>query len=278
MAVAEAPEDRIERQRQEKEAHELGTPEGTVIYRAVRQDGEHTLRESSAALAWSGLAAGISMGLSLMAEGLLAAHLPEAAWTPLLTKFGYAAGFLVVILGRQELFTEQTLSAILPLLSRDREEGHLPNVARVWLVILAANLVGAAAFAAFTAWSGAFGPEAHRAFSHIGHAAMAHGWGTTFARGIYAGFIIATMIWLLPGAGASRLWIIIILAYLVGIAALSHVVAGSVECLYVVFRGERPMSDYLLGFLVPSLLGNSLGGVSLVATLAHAQHAPEESR
>jgi formate-nitrite transporter family protein len=244
----------------------------------VRQDGADTLARGSGALAWSGLAAGLSMGLSLIAEGLLRAHLPDAAWTPLVTKLGYAAGFLVVILGRQELFTEQTLSAMLPLLSRDRHEGHLANVARVWLVILAANLLGAAAFAAFTAWSGAFGPEAHRAFSHIGHAAMAHGWSTTFARAVYAGFIIATMIWLLPAADASRIWVIVILAYLVGLAALSHVIAGSVECLYVVFRGERPVADYLFGFLVPALLGNSVGGVSLVATLAHAQHAPEESR
>ncbi len=275
--MTESPE-RTERQQQEAEAHDIGTPQGTVIYRAVRQDGVHTLHQSSGSLAWSGLAAGISMGLSLVAEGLLAAHLPEAAWTPVITKTGYAIGFLVVILGRQQLFTEQTLSAILPLLSRDRHEGHLPNVARTWMVILAANLAGATAFAAFTAWSGAFGPEAHSAFSHIGHAAMSHSWGTTFARAIYAGFIIATMIWLLPGAGASRFWIIAVLAYLVGLAALSHVIAGSVECLYVVLRGERPLYDYVFRFLVPALLGNSLGGVALVATLAHVQHAPEESR
>jgi formate/nitrite transporter FocA (FNT family) len=276
--VAEQKTDRIEQHNQEAEAHQRSAPEGTIIYRAVRQDGDDTLARGSGALAWSGLAAGMSMGLSLVAEGLLKAHLPDAPWAPLISKFGYAAGFLVVILGRQELFTEQTLSAVLPLLSRDRAHGHLRNVARVWIVILAANLAGGAAFAAFTAWGGAFGPEAHRAFSHIGHAAMAHGAWTTFSRGVYAGFIIATMIWMLPAAGASRFWVIVVLAYLVGVAALAHVVAGSIECLYVVFRGERPLADYVLGFLLPSLLGNSVGGVSLVATLAHAQHAPEESR
>src|SRR5438105_15316759 len=93
----------------EAKAGQEHIPEGEVIYRAIRQDGEHALAESSASLGWSGLAAGLSMGFSLAGEGLLKAHLPEAVWTPLVSKFGYALGFLMVILGRQQLFTEQTL-------------------------------------------------------------------------------------------------------------------------------------------------------------------------
>jgi formate-nitrite transporter family protein len=263
--------------KQEHEAHQRSTPHGEVIYRAVRQDGDDTLGRSTSELAWSGVAAGISMGMSFLAEGMLRMHLPEAAWTPLVTKLGYSVGFLIVVLGRQELFTEQTLNAILPLLSRDREHGVLSNVARVWATILLANLIGTAAFAAFTAWSGAFPPEAHRAFSHIGHAALAHGFGTTVARAVYAGFIIATMIWLLPAADSARFWIIFALAWLVGVAGLAHIIAGSAETLYVVFRGERAFSEYVTAFLVPAFVGNSLGGVALVAALAHAQHAPEES-
>src|SRR4051794_39334268 len=95
----------------EDEAHEESLAEGEIIYRSVRQDGENTLAETTSALAWSGVAAGISMGFSMIVEGLLKAHLPEAGWTPLVTKLGYCAGFLIVVLGRQELFTEQTLSA-----------------------------------------------------------------------------------------------------------------------------------------------------------------------
>src|SRR3954465_11228622 len=163
----------------EEEAQAHGLAEGEIIYRSVRQDGMHTLEETTAALAWSGMAAGISMGFSMVAEGLLKAHLPEASWVPLVTKFGYAAGFLIVVLGRQELFTEQTLSAILPLLSHDAEHGTIGNVARVWIVILAANILGTAAFAAVAAWSGAFSPETAAAFSTIGHADLCHGFYVT---------------------------------------------------------------------------------------------------
>src|SRR5690242_9158022 len=97
---------------QERKAKDEGVPEGDLIYRSVRQDGEYELQQTSSTLMWSGLAAGLSMGFSLIAEGLLRAHLPERPWTLLVSKFGYSAGFLIVVLGRQQLFTEQTLTAV----------------------------------------------------------------------------------------------------------------------------------------------------------------------
>ena len=218
------------------------------------------------------------MGFSFGAEGLLRAHLPEAGWTPLISKFGYALGFVIVVLGRQQLFTEQTLTAILPLLSRDRPDGIVVGVARMWAVVLLANIVGTALFAMTAAWTQAFDPDVRVAFTMIGREAMSHDFWTTMLRGVMAGFLIATMIWLLPGSGSARLWIVLLLTYVVGIAGLSHIIAGSAEALFLVMTGERPFSDYLLHFFVPTLTGNAIGGVALVAALAHAQHAPDESR
>jgi formate/nitrite transporter FocA (FNT family) len=261
---------------QEAQAQEEHVPEGEVIYRAIRQDGDHALGMTNGELIWSGVAAGISMGFSLAAEGVLRAHLPDAPWRPLVAKLGYSVGFLIVILGRQQLFTEQTLTAMLSLFSADREEGTLGNVARLWMIVLIANLVGAALFAGAAAWTPAFSPEVREAFGHIGHEALNPGFVANLVRGIYAGFLIATMVWLLPGSGESRMWIVIVIAWVVGVASLAHVIAGSSETLYVVFRGERALSDYLLNFLVPTFLGNSIGGVALVATFAHAQHAPKQ--
>ncbi len=258
-------------------AQEEHVPEGDVIYRAIRSDGDHALGMSNAELAWSGLAAGLSMGFSLAAEGVLRAHLPDAPWRPIVSKLGYAIGFLIVILGRQQLFTEQTLTAILSLFAVDRREGTIGNVARLWTIVLIANIVGAALFAAAAAWTPAFSPDVRTAFAHIGHEALNPGFTSTLVRAVYAGFLIATMVWLLPGSGQSRMWIVIIIAWVVGMASLAHVVAGSSETLYVVFRGERAFADYLINFLVPAFVGNSIGGVALVAALAHAQHAPAQA-
>src|SRR3954470_1041143 len=268
----------VEDKEKDSQAADEHVPEGEVIYCAIKQDGDHALGETSGVLAWSGLAAGFSMGFSLAAEGVLKAHLPDTAWTPLVTKFGYALGFLIVILGRQQLFTEQTLTAMLPLFSANRREGTIGNVARLWTIVLIANLIGAAVFAAAAAWTPAVTPEVRDAFAHIGHEALNPGFTSNLVRGIYAGFLIATMVWLLPGSGESRMWIVIVIAWVVGIASLAHVIAGSVETLFVVFYGERAMTDYLWSFLLPSFIGNSIGGVALVAALAHAQHAPQPGR
>jgi formate/nitrite transporter FocA (FNT family) len=262
---------------QEHRAKEEGVPEGDLIYRSVRQDGEHALRMGSPDLMWSGFAAGLSMGFSLIAEGLLQAHLPERSWTPLVSKFGYAAGFLMVVLGRQQLFTEQTLTAVLPLLAGNRPLGRFSNLARLWVVVLVANLVGAAVVSAATALTSAFPPDVHTAFLRIGSAAMSHHFATTLVRGIYAGFLIAVMIWLLPGADAARLWIVILLAYIVGVGEFSHIIAGSAECFYMIFAGERTALEYLTGYFAPALIGNACGGVIFVAALAHAQHGPSDS-
>lgn len=109
------------------------------MHETIRLEGEEELKRSNSALAFSGLAAGLSMGFSLIAQGLLQAHLPDAGWTPLVVNWGYSFGFLIVVLGRQQLFTENTLTVILPLLVR-RDRKTLLAVARLWAIVLVANL------------------------------------------------------------------------------------------------------------------------------------------
>lgn len=89
------------------EAEEIGSPSGSVVYRAIYKEGESELERNNTALGWSGLAAGLSMGFSPLTEAILQAHLPDARWAALVAKIGYAAGFLFVILGRQQLYTEK---------------------------------------------------------------------------------------------------------------------------------------------------------------------------
>src|SRR5919205_4524491 len=105
-------------EREERKADQHISASAQVVHEVIRQQGEDELRRTSSGLAWSGLAAGLSMGFSLIAEGLLNVYLPDAQWKPLVTKLGYSVGFLIVIIGRQQLFTENTLTPIIPLLTR----------------------------------------------------------------------------------------------------------------------------------------------------------------
>jgi formate/nitrite transporter FocA (FNT family) len=264
------PSRELAAQKQEEEIVDRTAPPGEVIYEAIYAEGEHELHRNWAELALSGLAAGLSMGFSVVGEGLLRVYLPDAIWTPLLTKLGYSLGFLIVILGRQQLFTKNTLTVILPLL-RAKHLRILGNVGRLWAIVLLANILGTFVFAAIAAKTPAFSAAARTEFSRIGLHAMEAGFGTMILRGIFAGWLIALMVWLLPFAESARIWVIIILSYLIGIADLPHVIAGSVDSFYLVCTGAQGFGRYLLHFLVPVLIGNVIGGVALVAVGAHAE-------
>lgn len=239
------------------------------MHDAILVEGEEELERTTSALWWSGLAAGLSMGFSLVAEGLLRIALPDTPWRPLIAKLGYTVGFFIVVLGRQQLYTENTLTAVLPVLTK-QSPGTLSKMLRLWGIVLAANLLGAAIFAWATAVTPAFEWPARQAFAELGMHASAVTFWPALIKGIYAGWLIALMVWLLPAADTAKPIVITVLTYLVGLGQLTHIIAGSVEVLYVVFAGGLPFTSYL-AYMVPTLIGNTAGGVLFVALLNHKQ-------
>lgn len=255
---------------EKQKADEEESLNASITYEVIRREGEKELERSPQALAWSGLAAGLSMGFILVAEGLLRSHLPDAPWRPLVTKLGYSVGFLIVILGSQQLYTENTLTPIVPLLTRKTGE-MFGRVLRLWAIVLAANLVGTIVFAWVLARTTLFDLDVHTAFAAISREAIRADFLTTLIRAVFAGWIIALMVWMLPAAKSEQVPVIVAMTYLVGLAGLAHIIAGSTEVAYLVARGAATWGDYFGGFVAPAVLGNTLGGVTLVAALNHAQ-------
>lgn len=255
-------------------ARERTALRAAVIHEAIRAEGEGELKRPVTALTWSGLAAGLSMGFSFVATGLLQGHLPATAWRPLIVNLGYSVGFLATILGRQQLYTENTLTVILPLFTL-RDLRTFLKVIRLWSVVLATNLVGGYVFALTLSKTDVFRPEVVAAFHNISAQEISGGWSTMFVRAIFAGWLIATMVWMMPAADSSRPAIIIVMTYLVSLGQLPHVIAGSAEVFFQVVTGALPWSSFFGGFLAPTLVGNTLGGVLLVALFNHAQVVTE---
>lgn len=253
-----------------KQVEERVAVGANVVYETIRREGIAELQRPAAALAWSGLAAGLSMGFSFIAEALLASHLPNTAWRPLISKAGYCVGFLIVVLGRQQLFTENTLTVILPLLLQ-RDIKVFLQVIRLWSVVLAANLLGAFLFSLCIGRIAIFEPQVQQSLAEIGRAHTGASFWIVFLRAIFAGWLIALMVWLLPGADSARVSIIIILTYLVGLGGLNHIVAGSTTMFFLVVTKSMSWGSYLVNFFIPTLLGNIVGGTALVAAFAHAQ-------
>ena len=241
-----------------------------VVYETIRREGEEELARPPASLAWSALAAGLSMGFSFIAEGLLMARLPDQPWRPLISRAGYSIGFLIVILGRQQLFTENTLTVVLPLLLR-KDLSTLLRMLRLWVVVLSANLVGTFLFALCLGKITIFDAHTQQCLTDIGLAHLGAGFGTVIVRAIFAGWLIALMVWLLPGAESARVSIIIIITYLIGISGFDHIIAGSTTMLFLVVTKSISWGTYVVKFFLPTLIGNVIGGMALVAALGHAQ-------
>src|SRR5262249_39820715 len=158
------------------------------------------------------LAAGLSMGFSFVAQGLIHSHLPEQPWRVLLSSLGYPFGFLLVIVGRQQLFTENTLTAIIPLLAR-RNFTTLLAVLRLWSIVLISNLVGAHLFAWVIGNTPMMHSEVQESLRMIALQAADVSFGAAILRGIFAGWLIAMVVWMLAASSSGRLAIIIILTY-----------------------------------------------------------------
>ncbi len=247
-----------------------------VVHEALRSEGASELERPWNALAWSGLAAGISMGLSLIAQGLLRAHLPDTNWRPLVVSAGYSVGFIAVTLGRQQLFTETTLTACLPLL-HEQTARIFRRVVQLWVVVLISNLLGGALFAWTATHASAFDPALRNAFSAIARDALHYGTRDAFVRAILGGWIIALMVWLLPSADSSRPFIVLLMTSLLAASGLTHIIAGSLEAFYAIFVGDYALTTYLWRYAAPVLTGNAIGGIVFVAMLNHAQVVAEKA-
>ena len=257
------------RKREREEARRRAQIRAPVVHEAIRIEGIEELARPASALWWSGLAAGLSMGFSLVVQGALRVALPDEPWRTLVERWGYAIGFLIVVLGRQQLFTENTVTPVLPFLTAPTR-AMLRNLLRLWGVVLGANLVGALAVAFLLAHGDSFDAAARDAFAQISAATIAGTPLTHFVGGVFAGWLLATMVWLLPGAPQSRFAVIATVTYVIGIAGFSHIVAGAIEVFYLVASGARTVLDAVV-WAVPTLAGNIVGGVALVAALMHGQ-------
>ena len=183
-----------------REQHEVDKnqpPRAAVLHEIIRAQGEQELERSIAALWWSALAAGLTMGLSLMAMGLLNSRLPDGEGFKVIASFGYCAGFLAVILARQQLFTENTLTAVLPVMTKP-SLNNFARLIRLWSVVLVGNLCGTLLVAYVMLHLPIFDSKTDLAFLEIGRKVMENHTGQMFAKGIISGWMIATMVWMIP--------------------------------------------------------------------------------
>ncbi|KPX46896.1 formate/nitrite transporter family protein [Pseudomonas syringae pv. tagetis] len=260
---------------EEREIDENQPPRAAVLHETIRIQGDHELERSIAALWWSALAAGLTMGLSLMAMGLFKSRLEGIPGSHVISSLGYSAGFLAVILARQQLFTENTITAVLPVMSK-LNLANIGRLFRLWGVVLAGNLAGTLLVAYVMLNLPIFDTSTDKAFLEIGHKVMENDVSQMFSKGIVSGWMIATMVWMIASMEKAKIAIIILITYLMALGDFTHIVVGSAEVSYLVFAGELGWKDFWFTFAGPTLAGNIIGGSFIFALISHAQIRSEK--
>ncbi|HEX5352862.1 MAG TPA: formate/nitrite transporter family protein [Rhodanobacteraceae bacterium] len=269
----EQPEEGYTPALDDEERHEVERrmpPRAAVLHEAVGAIGEEELGRTAPALMWSGLAAGLSMGFSTVASAALRAHLPSLPFAELVTGLGYSTGFVIVIMARQQLFTENTLTVVLPLVAAP-SWAKLARMLRLWGIVLVSNLVGVALFALAVAKLPLFPASLNQSIVALGDTLMGYTVAEMFVKAVAGGWIIATMVWLMPAAESARLWIIIGLTWLIAAAGLVHVIGSAGEVFYLVFAYRLPWAEVFWHYLGPVLAGNIVGGTLIFTLMSHAQ-------
>lgn len=241
-----------------------------LIYEVVRRDGEEELNRPSVSLIWSGLAAGILISLSVIAQAVLLSYLPEARWTVLVESLGYSLGFIVVIYGRMQLFTENTITTVMPVVAQ-RSATCLRKMIRLWAIVLSANVLGAVIASGFLLLPGVLPPELTENLLAVARHGVEGSASGNFMRAMPAGVLIAALVWVMPGARGESLVIVLAMTWLLAVAGFAHVIAGSVEAGLLVWQGALGIGSAVFDFFLPVLAGNVVGGTAIFTLVTWGQ-------
>ena len=248
------------------------------IFQRVTATADEEIERSTRLLFFSGLAAGLSIGATFLAQAAMTTAYPNNVG---LGNLLYPVGFVMIVIGSYQLFTENTLTPVTLVLTR---LASLPQLLRLWSIVLVANVFGAGITAYLLAKTGIFDPSVAATAKHFGEHAMGTSWWALFYKAVFAGGLVATMVWLVHAAREtiSRFIIVYFITILIPIADLFHCIAGACEVLFLVFIGNEGFVSVFSHFFVPVVLGNTLGGIVFVAlvnfSMTENRRFPEHDR
>ncbi len=247
----------------------------TEIFEKVTDNARDELRRSSRALAFSGLAGGMGMGLTGLAVAAVQHVLGDGRGAEFISLLFYPLGFVTVIIGRAQLFTENTLFPVALILKEGPR--HIPNTARLWAVVFLANVLGAVLFAVVTMKTGALPYEFGTRLAALGMKSIGGSASHLFWSGVVGGWVIALMAWTVTASHwtVGQVAVTWMLTAVVGLGHFAHCIATSGEILSAVLTGQVPAIAYL-HWLLFATLGNMLGGVTLVTLLNFGQVHAED--
>lgn len=230
-------------------------------------------RRSMPGLFLSALTAGLEIGFSIVLMGLFYTTFVEDVEKDvlhLIISLGYPLGFIFVIIGKSQLFTEQTSLAVVPFL---KGVVNFKELMKLWAVVLSGNIFGGILFALFISW---IGPErgiiSPEAFAEFAHALTLPHWYIILGSAILAGWMMGLLGWLITTAQEtiSRVFMIVLVTFVIGYGKLHHCIVGTIELVGGLVHAEDANLALYGSTLLFSIIGNIIGGAFFVAGLKYS--------
>ena len=239
------------------------------IFQRVLATGGEEISSPNRVLLLSGIAAGFAISLTFLAHAALSGATEGTEITPV-DHLLYPVGFVYIVVGRYQLFTEQTVTPVSLVLTR---LASVPALLRVWTVVLAANVAGVVGGVVFIAFGGVLDPPAVEAGLTFGEEALAKSPTSLFSRAVVAGAVVAGMVWVEHAARGSvtRFLVVYLFILVIPMVGLYHAVVATADATFLVVNGAATVGTVVIDFLLPVIAGNALGGVGLVAVLNYGQ-------
>jgi formate/nitrite transporter FocA (FNT family)/nucleotide-binding universal stress UspA family protein len=236
------------------------------VFQRVVAAADEEITSGSRELFFSAVAAGFAITITF----LLYVSLSATTDNPVLGVMLYPLGFIYIIIGGYQLYTENTLPPVALTIER---LASIPTLLRHWGIVLTGNFTGGAIGAVALAYGGVFDAKATAKAIEIAEKGVETGWWSLFSKAIFAGLIVAGVVWIVFSATdtVSRLLVVYLAFLAIPLGNLFHVVVSFTEVVYLVALGRLAILPGLTGFVAPVLLGNTLGGVVLVTVVNYFQ-------
>ncbi len=238
------------------------------IFRAAVDNAREEIKRSPRTLAFSGIAGGMTLGLTALSVAAVHTLIGHGGWQDLVAYVIYPVGFIAVIIGREQLFTENTLYPVVLILDERR---YVFETLRLWGTVFTSNVFGAF-FSLLAIKTTALTPRFGGELVNLGVNASSGTFGHFFWSGIFGGWLIALVAWMVTASHwtIGQLVMIWLLTFVVGIGHFAHCIVTSGEILCAVVGGAVPIHTYF-HWLLPVTIGNIVGGVVIVSLLNYGQ-------
>jgi formate-nitrite transporter family protein len=233
------------------------------------ENAREEIKRSPRTLAFSGIAGGMTLGLTALSVAAVHSLIGHGGWQDLAAYLIYPVGFIAVIIGRGQLFTENTLYPVVLILDERR---YFLETLRLWTTVFASNIFGAFLFSLLAIRTVALTPQFSNELINLGLNASNGSFGHFFWSGIFGGWLIALVAWMVTASHwtIGQLVMIWLLTFVVGVGHFAHCIVTSGEILCAVVAGSVPVHTYF-DWLLPATLGNIAGGVVIVSLLNYGQ-------